>query len=93
MVFATSQFKTVELALHVPGHTKNVRDCAFGLVKRKMRKSDMQTPRDMMDVIKTSSKSFTGISGKQAQWIDWNLFSSSIYKYPSTLKMNSFLLF
>jgi len=89
----TEQYETVSLYFLVPGHTKNVCDGAFGCIKRLMRKSNIRTPKDMMEVINASAKSIIGISGGSIKWYNWKEFLEPFYRYPSNLKMNSYLVF
>lgn len=46
--------KRVELDFMIPGHTKNVCDGRFGLVKRLLRRRDVVVPEEMMKVIENT---------------------------------------
>lgn len=61
----------VVLYFLVAGHTKNVCDGTFGHVKRNILKTDAITPAQMMDVVKSSSKSTQCVPGNYVKWLDW----------------------
>ncbi|EDQ85346.1 uncharacterized protein MONBRDRAFT_11901 [Monosiga brevicollis MX1] len=63
--------ETINLHFMVLGHTKNHCDAYFGLIKRKLRRRDVWTPRDMMDVVSASCPASICKPGNRVEWIDW----------------------
>jgi hypothetical protein len=70
--------ETVEVNFGVAGHTKNVCDAAFGLIKRQLRKIQANTPADVSRAVDESTKR-TNISkcGTEVRWLDVKKFVST----------------
>ena len=62
---------SIKLHFMVSGHTKNICDAYFGLVKRKVKRRDVWTPRDMMTVVNACTESSICKPGSDVQWTNW----------------------
>ena len=84
-------FKT-ETNLHflVAGHTKNVCDGAFGHVKRRLKRTDVYTPRDMMDCIRTSHIPSIYIPSIDVSWRDWKSILDNSFVSRNNFKIKQY---
>ena len=62
---------SIKLHFMVSGHTKNICDAYFGLFKRKVKRRDVWTPRDMMTVVNACTESSICKPGSDVQWTNW----------------------
>lgn len=83
----------VSLDFMVAGHTKNVVDGAFGHVKRKLKRREARTPREMMDIVEMSSTSSHCIPGSTVNWILWKDYLEVFFKMPTSFSITKFHCF
>lgn len=67
---------------------KNLCDGAFGHVKRKLWKSNVHAPVEMMQVIEDSSISTTCVPPSNVPWLNWNQILSQSFCIPSKIKVS-----
>lgn len=83
----------IKLHFLVAGHTKNRCDGAFGLVKRELKRRNVNTPRDMVEVVKDSSASNRAILSGQVRWMGWKSFLEEFYTVPSSFRITKYHVF
>lgn len=84
----TGREKRVELDFMIPGHTKNVVDGRFGLVKRLVRRSDVVVPAEMMKIIQDSCDTTTCVPSVNVTWRDWKEYLQLYFGMPVDLKIS-----
>lgn len=83
----------IDLYFLISGHTKNVCDGAFGLVKRQLRLRNARCPRDMMKIIQESSQSTSCVPGSQVTWRDWKKLLGPFFSIPSNCLISKYHVF
>ena len=64
-------FDEIHLSFLVAGHTKNMCDARFALIKRKMRDTEALVPAHMHQIIHTASPVMTGVvKATEVNWCD-----------------------
>ena len=76
----------ISLYFLVAGHTKNVCDGAFRHVKRKLRKTNVVTPADMMRVIEGSASTTKCIPSRDVHWRELKKFLGQFFTVSTTFK-------
>ena len=77
----------------IPGHTKNRVDGAFGLVKRKLKRSNVLVPSDMMTIIEDSADTNNVICGSDVLWYSWQKILEPYFRYPPDFKITKYQVF
>jgi hypothetical protein len=79
--FLTSigMFDEIHLSFLVAGHTKNMCDARFALIKRKMRDTEALVPAHMHQIIATASPVMHGVKATEVNWCDWKAFLEQFY--------------
>ena len=79
--FLTSigMFDEIHLSFLVAGHTNNMCDARFALIKRKMRDTEALVPAHMHQIIATASPVMTGVKATEVNWCDWKAFLEQFY--------------
>lgn len=88
-----TRFKVATLRFLIPGHTKNRCDSAFGLVKREVKRHNIDCPADMFQAISNCSRTTSVVEPCDVQWRNWKEFFNEHFMVPSKLKVNSNYLF
>lgn len=70
-IVSIGMFDEAELNFLIAGHTKNECNGAFGCIKRALRKTNVKSPKQMRDLINSSSVRATAIKPGDVQWILW----------------------
>lgn len=83
----------ITLRFLVAGHTKNACDAAFGHVKRRLKHTNVLSPKDMMAVIEQSAFSNKVVPSKSVCWIDWKSLLSQFFTIPTKFKISEYHIF
>lgn len=86
-------FEEIELKFLVAGHTKNVCDGAFGLIKRIFRKAKVYFPKEMHDLINRSAKNTDCIEPDNVIWRLWKAILSTSFTIPSQFRISQYHVF
>lgn len=70
----------IDVSFLVAGHTKNMCDARFALIKRQMKQEEGMTPVQMAEVIAHSSFRQCCVTGNQVTWHNWKLFLERFFK-------------
>ena len=73
------RFDEIDLSFLVSGHTKNMCDARFALVKRSMRSKEALIPAHMHDIISCSSLVLTGVKASEVGWYNWKSFLEGFF--------------
>ena len=71
---------TIEISYLIAGHTKNMCDARFALIKRQLREDEGLTPAMMKSVIQRASPLSACVTADEVPWIDWKMFLERYFK-------------
>lgn len=83
----------VKLNFLIPGRTKSVCDEKFGLVERRMRRTDVAVSAYLMDATGCSSEATDCVSSVEADWPDWKSYLEQFGTMPATFKIQRYYIF
>lgn len=87
------KYRTVTILFLILGHTNNRLHCAFWLVKKRLKKRDVNFPSEMMPCMEDYLTSFSVTCWSDAQLFDWKAVLNAHFIVQVKIKINSCYIF